>query len=56
MNAHVYITKFFHYEIEVPDDSEESQDFAANTAEDFFREEMRSPIADTTYDEIEVII
>lgn len=46
----VYFTKYYHYVVEA-DDEDEAFDFAY---EDFVSE-MRIPIADTSYDEVEII-
>lgn len=51
MKFDVYITKFFnYYDIEA-----ENEDEALEIAEGYFKETMCSPIADPTYDEVEVI-
>lgn len=51
MKFDVYITKFFnYYDIEAKDEDE-----ALKIAEKRFIEEQCYPVADTTYDEVEVI-
>ena len=44
----VVFTKYFSYYVEAED-----YDNAIDVAEEIFRAEMRSPIADTTYDEVD---
>lgn len=52
MKFDVYITKFFnYYNIEA-----ENQDEALKIAEERFVEERCYPVADTTYDEVEIEI
>lgn len=52
MKFDVYITKFFnYYNIEA-----ENQDEALKIAEERFVEEQCYPVADTTYDEVEIEI
>ena len=45
----VYFTKYYTYYVEA-----ENEDEAIEIAENDFRADMRSPIADCTYDEVEV--
>jgi hypothetical protein len=45
----VYFTKYYAYYVEA-----ETEDEAIEIAEDDFRADMRCPIADTTYDEVNV--
>lgn len=44
----VVFTKYFSYYVEAED-----ADDAIDVAEEIFRTEMRTPIADTTYDEVD---
>ena len=53
MKLTVCFTKYYNYEIEVPDYSEESKDKAFFEAYDEFRTAMCSPIADTSWDDVE---
>ena len=51
MKFDVFFSKFFnYYDIEA-----ENEDEALEIAEKYFKETQRCPIADTTYDEVEVI-
>ncbi len=47
-NYRIYFTKYYTYYVEA-----ENEDEAIEIAEEDFRMDMRSPIADTTYDEVE---
>lgn len=58
MIAKVTFIKYYEYEVHLPDEfddeSIEAENFAVDEAEMEFRSDMRSPIADTTYDDVEV--
>lgn len=49
MNYHVTFIKYYYYDVEATD-----EDDAVNVAEAEFRDDMRSPIADTVWDDVEV--
>lgn len=53
MKLNVCFIKYYNYEVEVPDYSEESKDKAFSEAFKEFRSDMCSPIADTSYDDVE---
>ena len=48
MSYRVYFTKYYTYYVEA-----ENEDEAIEIAKEVFRADMRCPIADTTYDEVE---
>ena len=54
MIARVTFVKYYEYEVEMPDNSFESEDKAIEEAYSDFRSEMCRPVADTTYDEVTV--
>ena len=47
----VVFTKYFNYYVEA-----ENADDAINIAEETFRTDMMSPVADTSYDEVDTIV
>ena len=54
MIIHVSFIKYYNYDMEVPDDSLDTEERAIAELEEEFENDMRCPIADTTYDEIDV--
>ena len=54
MIARVTFIKYYEYEVETDDDSLESEDKAIDEAYSDFRAEVCCPVADTTYDEVNV--
>lgn len=56
MEVTVYFTRYYTYHVEVDDEleDEEIDDAAIEKAEELFERDCHYPVADTTYDEVEV--
>ena len=53
MKATVYFTKYYSYDVDLPND-EMDEDEAISATYDFFRRDCCRPVVDASYDEVEV--